>query len=87
MKENVTLLQEINTLRSREHKIQLEIEGLTKQIDNTRRKGRGLAPEADYDMEEMTQEQMLNMEANQQIDLLADDITKMDQEIDYLLNE
>ena len=30
MKENVTLLQEINTLKSREHKIQLEIEGLEK---------------------------------------------------------
>ena len=64
MKENVTLLQEINTLRSREHKIQLEIEGLEKQINTIKRRGRGLGVvESDGATEEMTHEQQLNMEA------------------------
>ena len=79
MKENVTLLQEINTLRSREHKIQLEIEGLEKQINATKRRGRGLGVvESDGAIEELTHEQQLNMEANQQIELLSNDITEMD---------
>lgn len=56
MKENVTLLQEINTLKSREHKIQLEIDGLDKIIKNIKNRGRGIIPENDgYD--EMTEEQ------------------------------
>ena len=45
MKENVTLLQEINTLKSREHKIQLEIEGLEKIINNIKKRGRGIIPD------------------------------------------
>ena len=80
MKENVTLLQEINTLKSREHKIQLEIEGLEKQINAIKRKGRGLPEQADGD--EMTEEQQRTMEANEQIDLLSGEITDMDAEID-----
>ena len=35
----------------------------------------------------MTEEQQRTMEANEQIDMLSGEITEMDQEIDYLLNE
>lgn len=56
MKENVTLLQEINTLRSREHKIQLEIDGLDQIIKNIRNRGRGIIPDNEG-FGEMTEEQ------------------------------
>ena len=62
MKENVTLLQEINTLKSREHKIQLEIEGLEKIINNIKKRGRGIIP--DDGLESLTEEQHRQLEAS-----------------------
>lgn len=85
MKENVTLLQEINTLRSREHKIQLEIEGLERIINNIKKRGRGVLPDDAHDT--MTEEQHRQLEASQNIEMLSDEVTQMDAEIDYLLNE
>ena len=84
MKENVTLLQEINTLRSREHKIQLEIEGLEKIINNIKKRGKGIIPDEN---DTLTEEQQRQMEANQNIEMLSEEVTQMDAEIDYLLNE
>ena len=73
MKENVTLLQEINTLKSREHKIQLEIEGLEKIINNIKKRGRGIIP--DDGLESLTEEQHRQLEASQTIEMLTDEVT------------
>ena len=72
MKENVTLLQEINTLRSREHKIQLEIEGLEKIINNIKKRGKGIIPDEN---DTLTEEQQRQMEANQNIEMLSEEVT------------
>ena len=82
MKENVTLLQEINTLRSREHKIQLEIEGLERLINNIKKRGKGIIPD---DGPDLTEEQHRQLEANQNIEMMSDEVTQMDEEIDMLL--
>ena len=66
MKENVTLLQEINTLRSREHGVQLSIESLKKQIQQVTNRGRGLP----IDQDVMTEDQQREAEANQYIEQL-----------------
>ena len=72
MKENVTLLQEINTLRSREHKIQLEIEGLEKIINNIKKRGKGVIPDEN---DTLNEEQQRQMEANQNIEMLSEEVT------------
>ena len=83
MKENVTLLQEINTLRSREHGVQLSIESLKKQIQTVTNRGRGLPPDQDV----MTEDQQREAEANAYIEQLSQECQDLDQEMEFLAGE
>ena len=85
MKENVTLIQQINQLSQRKHEIQLSIEAISKKITYHKQR-RGLPVERDG-REDLTEEQQRKLQMQEQIEALAAENDDMDQEIAYLHEE